>query len=257
MRLVPGIGITSGALRQQPGEAELRHGAALLGGDRLDPLDQRAVLLRNCRPRSAGAGRGCRPAPRLAKSGTTPAKQAAAERGVGDKGDAEVAGQLRASRSPPRGRAAKTRSAPRRSGGSHAPGGCARAAPRRGRESAPCPARRAAPSRRPCPRPAPPDRPGAGNRGRSTSTPSRFRLASQACGDIVRAAVDAVGAARPLGLAELGRDHDLVAPALQRAAEQFLVLAPAIHVRAVEMIDAEIDRALDQLDRRPSSSLVP
>src|SRR5438045_4766391 len=51
--------------------------------------------------------------------------------------------------------------------------------------------------------------------------------------DIGGAAVDAVGAARLAGLAEFGRDHDAVAPALQCPAEQFLVLAPPIHVRAV------------------------
>ncbi len=64
--------------------------------------------------------------------------------------------------------------------------------------------------------------------------------------DVGRAAVDTVGAAGLAGLTELGRDDDLVAPALQGAAEQFLVVAPAIHVRAVEMIDAEVGRALQQ-----------
>src|ERR1700730_4954429 len=48
--------------------------------------------------------------------------------------------------------------------------------------------------------------------------------------------VDAVGATGPAGLAKFGRDHDTVAPALQCPAEEFLVLAPAIHVRAVEMV---------------------
>ena len=65
-------------------------------------------------------------------------------------------------------------------------------------------------------------------------------------GNIGGAAVDAVGAARPLGLAEFACDHDAVAPALERPAEQLFVLAPAIHVRAVEMIDAELDRPVDQ-----------
>src|SRR3954453_2515783 len=66
--------------------------------------------------------------------------------------------------------------------------------------------------------------------------------------DIFGAAIDAVGAAGLAGLAELGRDHEVVAPlSLQRAADQLLVLAPAIHVGAVEMIDPEIDRAMDQL----------
>ena len=61
-------------------------------------------------------------------------------------------------------------------------------------------------------------------------------------------AVDAIGAARPPGLAEFARDHDIVAPALQGPAEQFLVLAPAIHVRTVEMIDPELDRPVEQPD---------
>ena len=73
--------------------------------------------------------------------------------------------------------------------------------------------------------------------------------------DIFGAAVDAVRAAGVLRLAELGRDHETVAPlAPEGAAEQFLVLAPAIHVGTVEMIDPEIERAMDQLDPRLSSA---
>ena len=65
-----------------------------------------------------------------------------------------------------------------------------------------------------------------------------------------RAAVDAVGAARLLRLAELGRQHDLGAPAAgQRLAEQGLVVAPAIHVGAVEEVDAAIERVMDDADR--------
>src|SRR5437764_6831961 len=64
------------------------------------------------------------------------------------------------------------------------------------------------------------------------------------------AAVDAIGAAGLSGLAELGGDDDFVAlgprELAQRAAKQFLVMAPAIHVRAVEMIDAELDGAPQQ-----------
>src|SRR5262249_29425890 len=66
--------------------------------------------------------------------------------------------------------------------------------------------------------------------------------------DIGGGAVDAVGAARLAGLAEFARDYDPVAPALQRPAEQFLVLAPAVHVRAVKMIDAQLDCPVDQPD---------
>jgi len=56
-----------------------------------------------------------------------------------------------------------------------------------------------------------------------------------------------IGAARLPRLAEFGGDHDLAAASLQRPPEQFLVVAPAIHVGAVEMVDAELDRAPDQL----------
>ena len=63
---------------------------------------------------------------------------------------------------------------------------------------------------------------------------------------VSRAAIDAVGAARPPRLAEFGGDDDAVAPALQRPAEQLLVLAPAIHVRTVKMIDTEFERVMDQ-----------
>src|SRR5438270_1714607 len=51
-----------GALRQQPGKAELRDGAALVGGDRLDPFDERAVLreiiAREARVTGAGVALG-------------------------------------------------------------------------------------------------------------------------------------------------------------------------------------------------------
>jgi len=52
------------------------------------------------------------------------------------------------------------------------------------------------------------------------------------------------------GLAEFAGNDYAIAAALERAAEQLLVLAPAIHVRAVEMIDTELDRAMDQSDPR-------
>src|SRR6202011_4504908 len=56
------------------------------------------------------------------------------------------------------------------------------------------------------------------------------------------------GAAATAGLAKCGSDHDVFSKALERPAEQLLVLTPAIHVRAVEMIDAEVDRPMDQPD---------
>ena len=67
--------------------------------------------------------------------------------------------------------------------------------------------------------------------------------------DILRPSVDPVRLARPLRLPELRRQHDAIAPALQRAAKDFLVVAPAVHVGAIEMIDALVDRVADQILR--------
>src|SRR5262249_36033309 len=74
--------------------------------------------------------------------------------------------------------------------------------------------------------------------------PLEARLAG--LNDIFGAAVDAIGAARPPGLAEFRCDHAPAAAAVERAAQQFLVLSPAIHVRAVEMVAPELNRAMDE-----------
>src|SRR5947207_1428457 len=63
-------------------------------------------------------------------------------------------------------------------------------------------------------------------------------------GNIAGAAVDAVGAARATGLAELGRDQDAVAPALQCPAEQLVARAPSRRFLAVEIIRAYLDRSV-------------
>lgn len=66
---------------------------------------------------------------------------------------------------------------------------------------------------------------------------------------VLRRSIDAVGAAGPLDLAELGGEHDAVAArAGKRLADQLLVVAPAIHVGAVEHGDATIQRVVDQRD---------
>ncbi len=140
MRLVPGIGITSGPCASSQASDELRDGAALVGGDRLDALDQRAVLLeilalearvaaRACRRRTDWRNRGSR---RPAGCGRAANRR---QRRCRDRGS------WRASPRPPRDRAARIRSAPRRSDAPRGRGGCARGAPRTARESAPCPAR--------------------------------------------------------------------------------------------------------------------
>ena len=48
---------------------------------------------------------------------------------------------------------------------------------------------------------------------------------------------------------ELGRDHVLVAPALDRAADQLLVGQRAVQLRGVEEVDPELQRPLDRRDR--------
>ena len=66
--------------------------------------------------------------------------------------------------------------------------------------------------------------------------------------DVRGAAVDAIGPARLPGLAEFAGDQHLIAAALQCPAEKLFVLTPAIHVGAVEMVDAEFNRTVDQRD---------
>src|SRR5437763_1136475 len=82
-----------GALRQQPGKAELRDGAALVGGDRLDPFDQGAVLLEIVAGEARVAGAGITLG-EVGEIGNHTGQETAAERRVGDKRDAEIARRL-------------------------------------------------------------------------------------------------------------------------------------------------------------------
>src|SRR2546425_7069671 len=67
--------------------------------------------------------------------------------------------------------------------------------------------------------------------------------------DIGRAAVDAIALpVRAPHLAQLGGHEYPVALAFDGAPEQLLVLAPAIHVRGVEMVDPEVESAVDDAD---------
>src|SRR5205823_2167518 len=50
-------------------------------------------------------------------------------------------------------------------------------------------------------------------------------------------------------VAELGREHDLVASALDRTADQPLVRERAVDVGGVEEIDPELERPVDRGDR--------
>jgi hypothetical protein len=49
--------------------------------------------------------------------------------------------------------------------------------------------------------------------------------------------------------AKLGRQHDPVALAFDRLPNQFLVRVRAIHVRGIEKVDAQFQRAMDGCDR--------
>jgi hypothetical protein len=61
-------------------------------------------------------------------------------------------------------------------------------------------------------------------------------------------AVDEVGPRRIACLPELGGENRLIAAAAQRAPQQRLVVAPAVHVRRVDMGDPPIQRVLDEGD---------
>ena len=74
--------------------------------------------------------------------------------------------------------------------------------------------------------------------------PFQARLAR--LGNILRPAVDAVDRTITLDLAELGRQHHAVATAPDRVPDHLLVMAPAVHVGAVEVVDATVDRLSDQ-----------
>src|SRR6185312_158769 len=64
---------------------------------------------------------------------------------------------------------------------------------------------------------------------------------------VLRPPVDAL-ARCGLDLAEFAGEHDAVAPPLEGAAQELLVVAPTVHVRGIEEIDAAVDGVLDEGD---------
>ena len=71
-----------------------------------------------------------------------------------------------------------------------------------------------------------------------------------------RAAVDAEElAVLAAHVAELRREHDLVAAVGDRLADELLVRERAVHVGRVEEGDAELERAVDRRDRLASSAV--
>src|SRR5712692_2683101 len=67
--------------------------------------------------------------------------------------------------------------------------------------------------------------------------------------DVSGAAVDAVEAALAPDLAEFGRQHDACPSPGNRPADELLVVAPTVHVGAVEQSDAAVERLVDDRDR--------
>ena len=68
--------------------------------------------------------------------------------------------------------------------------------------------------------------------------------------NVLRPAVDALErAVRVAHVAELRRDDDALAPPADRATDQLLVAAAAVHVGGVEERDADVERAVDRRDR--------
>ena len=123
--------------------------------------------------------------------------------------------------------------------------------PRRGRGSGPCPPSPARPSRRRCPRSASSGRRGAGSRGRSSSTPRRFRLRLARLPHVLGPAVDAAerrvrrrARCRTWWRARPGR----AGRAIARPTSSSLVIR-AVHVGGVEEVDAEVEGAVDGGDR--------
>src|SRR3954453_4988732 len=79
---------------------------------------------------------------------------------------------------------------------------------------------------------------------RLDSEPPEARLAGLA--HVVRPSVDPQeGAVRGAYVAELGGDHDLIAPVADGAPDQLLVSADSLHVGGVQERDPEIDGAVD------------
>src|ERR1051325_11273249 len=232
------------ALRQQPGETELRDGAALIGGDRLDAFDERAVLLKIVafKPRMPRAGVALR---QVAEIRDDAGEEAAAQWRVSDKRDAEIAGRFARFLSfvAVEQRVFALHRGDRMHGMRAADALGARLAET---EMAHLALLDEAAHRadRLLDRHIRIDAMLVIKVDRVDAEPLQASPAGLL--HIGGAAIDAIGAAGLAGLAEFCGDDDLVAHRLERAAEQFLVMAPAIHIRAVEMIDAALDGAPQQ-----------
>ena len=239
----------NGRRDKHPGDRQLRRGAALGGGMRLQFLDQRQVA------REVFGLEARHAAARVAlaqpvEPGHPAGQEAAPQRAVGDKADAEllakrqhlgldVAGPQRILDLHRAHRMDRMGAPDRR-----------RRRPRKCRDGAPCPGARDRPSRRPCPRSARPDRRGGCNRDRS----HRSAAASGSCRrprghirDGRRKSADRRCSSRLPNL--LAITYSPRCPSTARAISSSL-RPGAVGVGGVEKIDAELARPADRRDRR-------
>src|SRR6266849_678406 len=234
-------------LSQEPGEDELAGFHALLLGDLLDPMDEREVVLEvpvlEARMLTAPVIRG-----EVAEVLDPSRQEAAAEGRVGDEGDAELptGGQGLLRRVPVEKRVLALHRA-QAVDGMGPPDG-------RGRRLGEAEVAHLALL----------DEPGHGpHRIRDgdlrvhtvlvveiddiDAQPLETRVAGAA--DIRGTAVDEIALAiRALDLAELRGEHRLVAPTLERPAQQLLVVSPTVHVRGVQEVDPQVQRVVDDVD---------
>src|SRR3984893_9825813 len=235
------------ALREEPGERELGRSGALLSGDLLDPADEPEVVLEilileaRMLPATVVLGN----VPSLLDPG---AQQTASEGRVGDEGDAELTarGDRVLAGLPIEQRVLALHGADGM-GGVPPPDGLGRRL--RQSEKADLPAL---------------DEPRHAAHGVldghlridpvlvvEVDHVHAQALEARVAGfrDIGGPAVDEVAlAVRAPHLAELGGHEHPVALAFDGAPEQLLVLAPAVHVRGVEMVDPEVEGAVDDAD---------
>ena len=188
------------------------------------------------RPGSAARCGGSRRRRGRRSSVIAPGQEAAAERASRRRSRCPARGRSAGPR--PRGRAstASTRSAARRSGARRARGGSSPAPPRDRPRWRTLPSAPARPSRRRSPRSACSGRRGAGSRGRCGRRRGAAARPSQRALHVLGPAVDAA-LGRVVGVAddaELRRQHDLVAAAGDRPADELLVGVRAVHVGGVE-----------------------
>ena len=118
----------------------------------------------------------------------------------------------------------------------------------RSRCSGPCPAGRGRSARRASRRCRCPARGGGSGRGRCSRSCRRRSVASTSRDDPAARVAELVRVVAHRAV-HLGREHDVVAPAFERLADDLLGLAARVDVGGVDEVDAGVERAVDDADR--------